>query len=245
MLQRQPGDWRSSNRRLWAMLAELRWRRVPGSSASCSRTSLRPKAGSKASQSGTSCSQAPSPWSPGKAPSSAISPKSRRCSSNRGVAKHQKDRAEAKAAHAAANAPHVKYTPERIYATQVEPRSRQRQRILVGWQGHPQTKTDAKELTWQAVSDFERPVGPFRAYEVLLLDPFVSAVAASPDGSTRGWPFKKVGNGNDKYIWIHPSTPAALATYIRTHPTTTMLPQCKQDMISGPKIDSTLFSNHV
>ena len=140
----------------------------------------------------------------------------------RGVAKHQKDRAEAKAAHAAANAPHVKYTPERIYATQVEPRSRQRQRILVGWQGHPQTKIDAKELTWQAVSDFERPVGPFRAYEVLLLDPFVSAVAASPDGSTRGWPFKKVGNGNDKYVWIHPSTPAALATYIRTHPTTTM-----------------------
>ena len=118
--------------------------------------------------------------------------------------------------------PHVKHTPERIYATQVEPRSRQRQRILVGWQGHPQTKIDAKELTWQAVSDFERPVGPFRAYEVLLLDPFVSAVAASPDGSARGWPFKKVGNGNDKYVWIHPSAPAALATYIRTHPTTTM-----------------------
>ena len=140
----------------------------------------------------------------------------------RGVAKHQKDRAEAKAAHAVANAPHVKHTPERIYATQVEPRSRQRQRILVGWQGHPQTKIDAKELTWQAVSDFERPVGPFRAYEVLLLDPFVSAVAASPDGSARGWPFKKVGNGNDKYVWIHPSAPAALATYIRTHPTTTM-----------------------
>ena len=115
----------------------------------------------------------------------------------------------------------------KLLAAQVEPGSFKRNRegdleskmrVLVAWEGWPDDAIDSEKLTWQGEFQFQGPTGVYRAYETTLLDPFISDVLNSADGNQRGWPFKRVQNKNDKFVWVHPSVDARLATRIRNDP---------------------------
>ena len=145
----------------------------------------------------------------------------------RGVQRHQHDRADRKAQHAANSHPATKYTPSKFLAAQVEPGSferhegtlRSKMRVLTAWVGHSDDEIHPDKLTWQLAEQFEHPKGPYRAYESTLLDPFKLEVLASPEGASRGWPFKRINGQNDKFVWVLPSLSSALKTHIRCHET--------------------------